>query len=95
MLFYKKKLLEKIDQLNQLLTKSNFIEISNLIGNKRQLFFRNFLSGVFRGIGIGVGFTLVTAIIVLFLRKIVALNLPIIGEFVSDIIDIVKYNKKF
>ena len=97
-MFFQKKeneLIKKIDKLNNTLIENNILDIANLIGNKKQIFLRNFFSGVFRGIGIGIGFTLITAIIVIILRKIVALNLPIIGEFVADIVDIVKYNKKF
>ena len=71
------------------------LDLINLMGNRKQIFIRNFFSGVFRGVGIGIGFTLITAIIVLILRKIVALNLPVIGEFVADLVDIVKYNRKF
>ena len=41
------------------------------------------------GIGIGIGVTLITAILVWILQKIVTLNIPVIGEYVSDIVEIV------
>ena len=44
-------------------------------------------------LGFGIGVTIVTAIIVVLLRKIVMLNIPVIGEYISDIVDIVQQNK--
>ena len=44
-------------------------------------------------IGIGIGVTIITAIIVLVLRKIVMLNIPIIGEYIADIVDIVQRSR--
>ena len=35
------------------------------------------------------GITLITAILVWILQKIVTLNVPVIGEYVSDIVEIV------
>ena len=66
-------LLEKaIEELNNTLIKSNLIEISNLLGNKKKLLFNNLLAGIARGVGIGIGVTIITAILVVLLQKIVA-----------------------
>lgn len=87
-------LLEKaIEELNNTLIKSNLIEISNLLGNKKKLLFNNLLAGIARGVGIGIGVTIITAILVVLLQKIVALNIPVIGEFIADIVDIVERSK--
>ena len=51
------------------------------------------MAGIFRGIGIGIGVTIITAILVSVLQKIVMLNIPIIGKYVSDIIAIVEKSK--
>lgn len=42
---------------------------------------------------IGIGVTLITAILLILLQKIVALNIPVIGEFIADIVDIVQNNR--
>lgn len=87
-------LLEKaINELNNALIKSNLVEISNLLGNKKKLLFNNLLAGIARGVGIGIGVTIITAILVVLLQKIVALNIPVIGEFIADIVDIVERSK--
>ena len=82
-------LINHIDNLNRNLLKSNIIEISQLLGNRKKLLLINLISGISRGIGIGIGVTLITAILVWILQKIVTLNVPVIGEYVSDIVEIV------
>lgn len=84
-----KILINQIDNLNKNLLESNIIEISQLLGNRKKLLWVNLISGISRGIGIGIGVTLISAILVWILQKIVTLNIPVIGEYVSDIVEIV------
>lgn len=79
-----------IDRLNKTLTEANIQELSYIIGSKKQILVRNIMAGISKGVGIGIGFTLITAIIVYILQKIVKLNLPVISDYIVDIIDIVK-----
>lgn len=88
-----KLLLENIDKLNKFLQRNNFLDLVELLGDRKKLFIRNFSSGIFKGIGIGIGVTLITAILLILLQKIVALNIPVIGEFIADIVDIVQNNR--
>lgn len=88
-----KKLNHKIDNLNEMLVKNRVLDLVELLGNRKQLLFRNLWSGIAKGIGIGIGVTLITAILVYILQKIVTLNLPIIGEYISDIVDIVNKSR--
>ena len=96
-MFGKKKkeniLLKKIDELNESLLKSNILEITTLMGNRKELLIRNLLAGISRGIGIGIGVTIITAILVLLLRKLVTLNIPVIGEYIADIVDVVQKSR--
>ena len=64
-----------------------------ILGSKKEIFKRNLLAGIARGIGGGIGFTIITAIIIYFLQKIVRLNIPIIGEYINDIVEIVQRTK--
>ena len=88
-----KLLLENIDKLNKSLQKNNFLDLVELLGDRKKLFIRNLSSGIFKGIGIGIGVTIITAVILILLRKIVALNIPVIGEFIADIVDIVQNSR--
>ena len=89
----KKKLNKKIDKLISMLEKSNITEIIYILGNKKEIIKRNLLAGIARGIGIGIGVSLITAILILFLRRLVSLNIPVIGEYISDIIEIVEKSR--
>jgi len=86
-------LYNQLNQLNMTLTKNNILDLVEIIGNKKKMLIRNLISGISRGIGIGIGVTIITAIIVIVLKNIIKLNIPIIGEFISDIIDIVDKNR--
>ncbi len=88
-----KKLNEKIDKLIDNLEKSNLQDLSYILGNKWNIFWRNFVAGISRGIGIGIGVTVITAILIIFLNHLVTLNIPVIGEYISDIVEIVEKSK--
>lgn len=89
-----RKIINKIDKLNDNLEKSRINEIADILDNKTKLFFRNVLSGIGKGIGMGIGFYLITAILIYLLQYIVKLNVPVIGKYISDIVDIVEINRK-
>ncbi len=83
-------LYKKVDELNYVLTKNNLIDLAELLGNRKEMLIRNILAGISKGIGIGIGVTIITAIIIYILQKIVKLNIPIIGEYIIDIVEIVE-----
>lgn len=84
---------KKINELIEILEKGNFIELTYLIGNKKEVIRRNLLAGIFRGIGIGIGVSVISAILIILLQKIVTLNIPIIGEYIADIVEIVERSR--
>lgn len=86
-------LLRQIDDLNKNLLESNLIEIAQLLGNRKKLLWTNLISGMARGIGIGIGVTIITAILVILLQKLVTLNIPVIGEYIADIVEIVQKSR--
>lgn len=88
-----KILIEKIDNLSYNLNKNKFIDLIEVMGNKKEMIFRNLFSGLWKGIGIGIGVTLVTAIIIVILQKIIKLNIPVISEYITDIVEIVEKTK--
>lgn len=90
-----KKLNKQVEELNKTIELANIREMVYILGNRRKIFFRNVLAGIGRGVGIGIGVTIITALIVYVLQKIVTLNIPIIGQYISDIVDIVEKNSKY
>ncbi len=96
MLIRKKKinlLSYSIDRLSKILEEGNFTELTYILGNKKEIIKRNLIAGIFRGVGIGIGVTIITAILVLLLQKIVTLNIPVIGEYIGDIVEIVERSR--
>ncbi len=89
---FNKKINKKIDSINEKLEKSRIIEISYIIGNKKEIIKRNLLAGIFRGIGIGIGITIISAALIIFLQKLIKLNIPVIGDYITDIVNIVQKN---
>ena len=86
--------LEKsIENFSNMLQKSNYMEWAYLLGNKKEIIKRNILAGISRGVGIGIGVTIITAMLVILLQKIVTLNIPVIGEYIADIVEIVEKSR--
>ena len=96
-MFIKKKrvndLNNSIDKLSENLEKGNLQELTYILGSKKEIIVRNLLAGIFRGVGIGIGVTVITAILIMFLRRLVALNIPLIGKYVTDIVEIVEKSR--
>ena len=84
---------KSIDKLSKMLEEMNFREIIYVLGNKKEIIKRNLLAGISRGVGIGIGVTVITAILIIILQKIVTLNIPIIGEYIADIVEIVEKSR--
>lgn len=55
-----------------------------------RLIFINFLAGVSRGLGIAIGASLVFALLLQVLHRLIILNIPGIGNFIAEIVRIVE-----
>lgn len=84
-------LFTKINELSVSMEKMKLAEYIELLNNPKRLLFINFLAGIARGIGTAVGFTILGAVVVFLLRKLVLLNIPVIGDFVAEIVRMVQY----
>ena len=82
-----------MEELNQNIYKLSItLDEFYILGKKREIIKRNLLAGIFRGVGISIGITLISGIIIWILQKIVMLNLPVISRYLADIIEIVQKN---
>ncbi|MBQ9267629.1 MAG: hypothetical protein IJ217_05055 [Clostridia bacterium] len=89
MSIFKSKVEKKIDKISQRLDGIMINEYVVLMSDPKKLLWRNFLSGISKGLGSAIGFTVLGAIVVIILRKLVVLNIPVIGRLIKDIVDIV------
>ena len=65
-------------------------EYIRYIEDRRRFMLMQFLGGVARGLGTAVGFTILGAALVLLLQGLAQRNLPVIGDFLADIVEIVQ-----
>lgn len=85
----KEELEKKLDEIALSLEKTKIVEYVDLINNRKRLLYINFIQGLARGFGMAVGFSLLGALIIYLMRQLIRLNLPIIGDFISEIVRIV------
>ncbi len=81
---------QKIAGLSINIEKMKLAEYVDLLNKPWRLLWINFISGIARGLGIAIGFAILGAIILLVLQQLVKLNLPVIGGFIADIVNIVQ-----
>lgn len=72
------------------LEKSRISEYTQLLHRPWRLIWLNLLSGTARGVGYGVGLTIFGASIIYILQGLGALNLPIIGDYIADLVRVVQ-----
>jgi hypothetical protein len=78
-------------KLAQQMEKSRIAQYTELLHSPWRLIWLNVLSGTARGVGIALGFTFFAATIIYVLQVLGALNLPIIGDYIADIVRIVQH----
>lgn len=81
---------QKLDNLTVQIEKLNLAEYLDILRNTRRLLYVNFLAGIARGFGMAVGFTLLGALAIYILQRVVILRLPLIGDFIAEIVKIVQ-----
>jgi len=84
-----RKLLDKIAELSLQLEKFNIAEYVAMLNNPRRYLMVNFIGGLVRGLGIALGMTILGALVLYILQRLVVLNLPLIGDFIAELVRIV------
>lgn len=82
-------LTDRIDRLAKDMNRAQLRDYVELTHKPWLLIWRSFISGLSRGIGIALGFTFFAATIVWILQLLGKLNLPIVGDYIADIVRIV------
>jgi hypothetical protein len=72
--------------------KYKLVDYVYFLEHPRKMLLPNFLGGLARGFGAAIGFTLLTALIIYILNLVVKWNLPVIGKFISELVNIVQKN---
>lgn len=89
-----RRLLIRLGRLSRDLEKFNLAEYMSLLNNPRRYILVNFTGGVVRGLGFGLGATLLAALLIYIMQRLVVLNLPLIGDFIAELVRIVNEQLK-
>ena len=89
-----KRIDKKVDKISLNMEKFKLVDYVYYLEHPRKMLYANFIGGLSRGIGIAIGFTLLGALLIYILQIVVMWKLPVIGEFVSELVKIVQENIK-
>lgn len=81
---------EKLAWIASYLERSKIAEYVDLMNKPARLVYLNLLGGLARGVGLAVGFTVLGALVIYILTRSFVRNLPIIGEFLGELVYVVQ-----
>ena len=85
------------EQLNRWIDAMERMQLADYIryvDDRRRLFWSSFWSGIARGVGMAIGFTILGALLILILQDLARHNLPLIGELLDEIVNVVQNRMK-
>lgn len=69
--------------------KARFLEYIEYAANRRRMLKNSFILGLARGVGSAIGFTLLGAFVIYLLRKVAHSSLPLLADFITELLDII------
>jgi len=87
-------LLTRLDKLITALESLGLEEYLKKRQNKWRMLASNLILGAAKGLGTAVGFTILGAVLFLILQRIAMSNLPIIGDFIAQIVKFVEQRSR-
>lgn len=81
---------KRMEEHLRALERLQLAEYLRYVQDTRRLMRTQFVSGLFRGMGMAVGFTILGAVLVMLLQALAQRNLPVIGDFLAQIVAIVQ-----
>ena len=90
--FHIEDILRRFEKLSLRLELLHLAEFLHYARDWRRRLFFDFLSGIARGVGFSIGFSVLGALLLYLLRNAALSNLPVIGRFVAELVRIVENN---
>jgi len=84
------KMHTQIEGIAKTMEQARIAEYTELLLKPWRMIWLNVLSGIARGVGIAIGFTVFAATIVYILQWLNLLNLPIVGDYIADLVRVVQ-----
>lgn len=85
-------ILRRFEHLAQRLELMHWEAYLRYVHDWRKRLFFDFLSGIARGVGFSLGFSVLGALLLYILKNIALSNLPVIGKFLAELVRIVENN---
>lgn len=85
-------ILRRLEHLAQRLELMHLEAYLRYVHDWRKRLFFDFLSGIARGVGFSLGFSVLGALLLYILQNIALSNLPVIGKFLAELVRIVENN---
>ena len=86
----KEALLDRLEQIAGQLERMRLEDYVRYVTNRRRYLTDNFWAGVARGLGTVVGLTLLGSVLIVILQRVVTSNIPLIGDFLADVVRVVR-----
>ena len=80
----------KLDEHLMQLERLRLPEYMRYLEDKRRFYRMQLVGGIVRGLGTAIGFTILGAVLVWLLQGLAQRNLPVIGEFLRQILNLVE-----
>ncbi|MVO99349.1 hypothetical protein EDM21_07380 [Paenibacillus sp. N10] len=81
----------KVTEISANIERTQIADYVSLMNKPRKLILGNLIAGVTRGVGLGLGITVFAGTILYALKALGALNLPIVGEYIADLVEYVQF----
>lgn len=85
------RLNKQLVKFNEMMERIRFQEYIEHFYDPKKMLIKSFLSGMSRGLGMAIGFTVLGAILIQLLTALANNNIPIISKFIADIIKTVEH----
>ena len=81
---------ERLERLVKSLEQMRIAEYVQTLQNVKRLLLLNFISGLARGFGMAIGFSILGALLIYLLTDTFVANLPVVGDFIAQLVKIVQ-----
>ena len=85
-------LIRRLERMTQRLEQMHLEAYLRYVNDWKKRLFYEFSSGIARGLGFSVGFSILGALLLYLLRNVALSNLPVIGRFLAELVRIVENN---
>lgn len=85
-------LIRRLERVSDRMEQFHLDAYLRYVHNWKKRLMIEFLSGIARGIGFSIGFSILGALLLYLIRNIAMTNLPVIGRFLAELVRIVENN---